>query len=363
MRICLIGNSGTKSLDKGGQTTKLRLYKSMIEKEGIDIFFIDLENFFHHPVTIFYKIRKGIKKCDRIVFISGERACKLLVPYILRINKKFNRIFVLPLVGSGLLHYSIDFLTDDKIYDFFVNKDYSCAKKHKNIEKYLKKIDYILPETLLMKDIYETYYHINNCVVLNNFRNSDLTIASNPKNKLFKIIFLSRVMSLKGIFDLLESIKFLNYEYQLDIYGTKHFDSFEDALFNSYLNDKISYKGPIDNSSTIKVIQQYDLFVFPTRATYEGTPGVIAEALLAGTPILTSNFPQAPFLLNDGFDSIFYEMFNIVDLKNKLEWCFKSKEKLRKMRKNAVRSSIKYTYKYNRDIFLEYVCGSKDNGV
>lgn len=46
MKICLIGNSGVRSNDKGGQTTKLRLYKKKIVDEGFDLTFVDLENFF-----------------------------------------------------------------------------------------------------------------------------------------------------------------------------------------------------------------------------------------------------------------------------------------------------------------------------
>ena len=45
----------------------------------------------------------------------------------------------------------------------------------------------------------------------------------------------------------------------------------------------------------VQTLANYDLSVFPTRFIGEGTPGVIVESLLAGTPVLTSNFPSYDF--------------------------------------------------------------------
>ena len=101
------------------------------------------------------------------------------------------------------------------------------------------------------------------------------------------------------------------------------------------------------------------MFVFPTRAVFEGTPGVIAESLLAGTPVLSSSFPQSKYLLNDGHDSILYKMFDKEDLKKKLLWCVSNKEQLVKMRENAKESGQKFTYSHERAKFLKYVCGKE----
>ena len=89
MRILLIGNSGTISNDKGGQTTKLRLYKKKIEEENFELSYVDLEKFTHNPFYTLRQIKKQIKICDRIVLISGERACRLLIPFINKKNRKF----------------------------------------------------------------------------------------------------------------------------------------------------------------------------------------------------------------------------------------------------------------------------------
>lgn len=357
MKICLIGNSGILSQDKGGQTTKLRLYMKKIEDEGFELFFVDLERFFHHPFSIFRKIKKGIKECNRIVLLSGERACKLLIPYINRINKKYHKTFVLPVVGSGLLHYSIDHLSNEDVYKFFVKKDFSKAKTNNKIQKQLSLIDYILPETTLLHDVYKQFYGLKNCYVFNNFREFNSSSEFKNDNN-FRMIYLSRVMEIKGIFDLLNVFsKIKNDNVVLDIYGSIELNKEEKELFFSKVKDNINYCGVIDNDNVVNLLTKYDLFIFPTRAAYEGTPGVIAESLIAGTPILTSNFPNASSLLIDGYDSVFYEMFNMDDLKEKLEWCINNKDKIREMRNNCLESSKKFTYEYNRKDFLKYVCG------
>ena len=326
MKILLIGNSGSLSNDKGGQTTKFRLYKKKILDEGFELSVIDLERFFKTPFSILRKIKKEISNCDRIVLISGERACKLLIPFINKCNKD-SRPFVLPLVGSGVLHFSLDRLSNDDQLKFF-NGDYSLGKRNRKIERELKRVTYILPETELMNKVYSEFYSLDNCYVLNNFRELKTKECQNPNNKIFRAVYLSRVIEVKGIFDLLDVAKELRNNgvmFELDIYGDFGLDDKKKKKFYSYLSDSIQYNNSIKSDESVDIISKYDLFIFPTRYLGEGTPGVIAESFLAGTPILSSSFPQSKYLLNEGHDSIFYKMFDKQDLKVKLLWCIKNK--------------------------------------
>lgn len=362
-KILFIGNSGLKHKSKDGQTTKVRLYLKKLKDEGVDVRFVDLENFIFKPFSSLLKIKAGIKWCDRIVLISAERGCKLLIPFINRYNKKYQKPFILPLVGSGVLHYSIDHLSDEEKVKFFVDGDYSIGKSQKKIERELKKITYILPETELMKKVYSEYYNLDNCVVLNNFRDFDVNVENHSISTPLKLVFLSRVMRLKGVFELIEAIKVINREQikvTLDIYGDTNFNKDDSNHFNSSLNNQIIYKGSIDNNTVIKTLSLYDLFIFPTNAVFEGTPGVIAESLIAGTPILSSNFPQAKFLLEDEYDSLLFEMFSVEDLIKKLGYVVENKKVLAQMRENALKSGRKYLYRFNRQIFLKYVCGVEE---
>lgn len=360
MKILLIGNSGRESNDKGGQTLKLRIYWQKMIDEGADVVFVELERFLKNPFKVFSKIKKGIKQCDRIVLISGERACRLLIPFINRHNKKYKKVFVLPIVGSGILHYSIDYLNNEDKNRFITEKRFDLGKNREKISKMLKKVTLILPETDLMKEVYADFYHLDNCHVLNNFRDCLIQENKMPISKPLRFIYISRVMELKGIFDLMTVVNEINSDgikVELDIYGDKVFDEKESIRFASLEKNSIKYCGSLENEQVVETIKKYDLFVFPTRAVYEGTPGVVSESLIAGVPILTSNFPQAKYLLKDGVDSIFFKMFNTADLKQKIIDIIDKKYDLFSMKKNASNSGARFTYDYEREKFLTLVCG------
>lgn len=362
--ICLIGNSGLKKHGLDGQTAKVRLYLQKIKDEGFDVFFIDLENFLKHPILILRKIRKGVKMCDRIVLISAERGCKVLIPYINKVNKKYNRKFILPLVGTSVLHYSIDKLTNDQKHNFLTNGNYATVAPNKYLIKQLSKISYILPETDSLSRVFREYYHLDNVFTLNNFRDVKPTnYLKDIKKGTLKIVYLSRVMREKGIFDALEAVKKENNDIcsiTLDIYGKKILDKKDTLLFNSLLDDNISYCGVLDNSRVIGTLSKYDLFIFPTKFVSEGTPGVIVESLIAGTPVITSDFPQAKLLLEDGKDSLFFKMGNATDLKGKLEFIIKHPNLLKALWMNASKRGKSYTYSVERNRFLKYICGIEE---
>lgn len=363
--ICLIGNSGLKKKRLDGQTAKVRLYLEKLKNEKIDFSFIDLELFIKHPLSILHKIKKEIKKCDRIVLLTAERGIKVLLPFINKCNKKKRIPFVVPLIGISTLHYAIDKLSIEEKNIFLTKCDFSMVKSPHNMAKQLSKITYILPENEMICKVFREFYRLNNIYPLNNFRDVLPINKRRINTPYLKLIFISRVMTIKGIFDLLEVVAEINTFSQniyLDIYGTLSLTRDEAVQFNAFLDKKfIKYKGILPLEKVISVFSEYDLFVFPTRYYGEGTPGVIAESLLAGTPILTSDFPQAQFLLNNGIDSIFFKMFNKEDLKMKLGNIISNKDCLTKLREGALESGKKYTYEHERKSFLKYVCGIEED--
>ncbi len=360
-RILLIGNSGNKKHGTDGQTVKVRLYYKKIKDEGFDVDFVDLENFSKKPIRTLLSIKKYLKTCSRIVLLTAERGSKILIPFINFINRKYKKQLVFPLIGISVLHTTIDNMSEENKIDFLVNGNYSLSKPDKKLVKQLKKIDYILPETLLLTKAFTNFYGLNNVYQLNNFREEKQISQAGSNSNSLRLVYVSRVMAIKGIFDILPVVKELNnegFDVVLDIYGNKKLSEEESTTFDSYLDkDHIKYKGTIDYNSVTETIANYDLFVFPTRYYGEGTPGVIAESLIAGVPIITSDFPQAKYILKNGFDSIFYKMTDIKELKDIIINIIRNKDKLIKMKANAYTSGKEYTYNHERKAFLRYICG------
>lgn len=361
-RVLVIGNSGFKHKVNDGQTIKTRIYIDKIKEEGNDVTFVDLEDFSRHPFSILLKIRKGINNNDRIILLAAERGAKLLIPFINKINKRRKKPFILPLIGIGILHNYIDRLSDSDKQNFISNHAYCCKPKKKDI-KNLKKITYILPETELISEIYKDFFGLNNVFTLNNFRDCHFEVKkSKPQKNNFNIVFLSRIWKTKGIFDLLDVVLEINQVSKLvslDIYGPKELDAEEENRFKIIIdsNPEIQYFGSISEDTVINTLAKYDLLVFPTRYFGEGTPGIISESLLAGTPVLTSDFPQARFLLKDGYNSVFFEMLNVKQLKEKLIELCEKPDLLAILSKNALESSKVFNYENSRHDFLLYVCG------
>ena len=366
-KILLIGNSGFKKNINDGQTIKTRIYLKKIKDEGFDVMFVDLDSFFRHFVVILHKIRRGIKICDRIVLLAAERGSKVLIPFINFCNRKFKKPFVLPLVGIGVLHSTIDNLSYDEVFRFFRGNDLDESRKSKKIAKQLQKIDCILPETQLICDAYTKYYHLNNVIVLNNFREYKIIDNSNIRSdSLLRVAFISRIWREKGIFDLLDVVNQVNktkMAIRLDIYGPKESIKEDNLLFDEIVSksENVNYFGTIKEGDVIYTLSKYDLLVFPTRYLGEGTPGIISESLMAGTPILTSDFLQARCLLTDGFDSVFFRMADKKDLEEKINYLIGNRNILSDMRKNALINGRKFTYEASRNVFLQYVCGVKNN--
>lgn len=366
-KILLIGNSGDISKSTDGQVTKVRLYRDILKKENAFLVFVDLERFSRHPFRTLIKIKKSINECDRIILITAQRGVKVLIPFIIFCNRKLNKPFVLPMIGVNILHYYIDKLDCDAHYLFMHNCNFLGIKPRKKDIKNFKKITYILPENKMVADVVSTFFGLHNVKILENFRDCELIKCKKKSDsKLFKLVFLSRVTNEKGIFQLFDAIDEINKNeniVSLDIFGQKFFNSEEENEFNSRLNEFVRYKGVVENNQVVNVLKEYDSFVFPTQFKSEGTPGVISEALIAGLPVISSNFSQVNCLLRNNVDSIIYDMDKTNKLVEAIMLLVKDKTMIKYLSRNAKISGQKYTYKYNRKKFCSYILGLENSKI
>ena len=355
--ILLIGNYSVGVDVFDGQRLKVRLYYDLLIRCGFSVELVDLMQIKKHPIKLFMQIKNGIKKCKTILLICAYGGAKVLIPLINKLNKGKKR-FVYSVVGISLLHYPLDGQSQDVSLDFFENNNFSNVKKAKKwMIKSLKRIDLILVETDTLAKAYRSYFELENVVTLTNFRTN--THFSDKKNH--KIVFLSRVCEQKGIFDLLGAVINLNSKGEnifLDIYGPLQMSGQEKLMFDELIKHKhINYCGEANPNSVIKIISTYELFVFPTRYLGEGTPGVLVESLLAGTPVLCSNFLQAKDILKDGYDSVFFEMFNKNELEAKISKIMGDDMIAARLKNNARISSRRYLFESNKKKFIRYIVG------
>lgn len=360
MKVCLIGNNGFGKPVFDGQRIKVRTYKNVLEHEGCAVNLVELDKPLKRIFKIRSNIKKGIKNCDVIVLITSDNGERVLIPFINRINRRYKKRFVFSQIGTSFLYPYIKSFSEEQKSLFFHKHNFLGLKPKKKVVKNLKVIDAILTETELINDAFSKFFSLNNCHFVTNFRFIDQVKSDyRPLNN--KLIYLSRVTARKGIFDLLKVLKDINenekQNFSLDIYGTIYMDEEEKALFNSFLNEKIAYKGEISQNKIIETFQQYDLLCFPTKCEGEGTPGCVIESLIAGTPVLSSSFTQADELLDNNKNSLIYEFNNNDDMKRKLVSFLGNDELYQTLKSGAFKSGYKFTFSYNRDAFLKIICG------
>jgi glycosyltransferase involved in cell wall biosynthesis len=117
-----------------------------------------------------------------------------------------------------------------------------------------------------------------------------------------RVVFLSRVAREKNLDYAIRILREVQARVVFDIYGPTADDAYWSecqALIRQLpRNVTAAYRGVVEAADVVSVFSEYDLFLFPTGGEAYGQ--VIAEALLAGTPVLTSTETAWRNLEKDG---------------------------------------------------------------
>ena len=116
-----------------------------------------------------------------------------------------------------------------------------------------------------------------------------------PEFSKLKIVFLSRISPKKNLKFALRVLSLTKSQIEFHIYGPvedrAYWSECESAMKKLPPNVDASYCGEVSPENVKKIFSEYDVFLFPTLGENYGH--VIAESLLAGTPVLTSD--QTPW--------------------------------------------------------------------
>lgn len=171
------------------------------------------------------------------------------------------------------------------------------------------------------------------------------------RNKIFKIIFLSRIVKSKNLLFILKIIKKLKLKLIFDIYGpivdSTYWAQCQNEIFSAPKNILINYKGIADINYVQSIFFKYDLFCFPSLSENFGY--VIYESLSSGTPVLCDN--NLNHLNNINSDHL--NLFFLKKIKNEKEW----KNEILKFSKLSIKEKITFKKKlinyYKSRIYLD----------
>lgn len=146
--------------------------------------------------------------------------------------------------------------------------------------------------------------------------------VSSEKSKVFRFIYVGRLLKDKGVIELLEAAKNLHkkgFSFELYLYGDitsgNNSSLMKEDILKYDSECYISFKGHEDN-----IINAYlgsDCIVLPSYR--EGLPRSVAEANSMKIPALVTNVPGCRELIRDNVNGFLFEVKNVADIVHKME--------------------------------------------
>ena len=144
-----------------------------------------------------------------------------------------------------------------------------------------------------LNDLYKFGFGSKCIVVSQGFKFLNLINLKNLRldsSRVKKVLFLSRLHSIKGIYELLEVWKIINPSgWVLNIAGPDecgNLKKINNFIYLHNLQNSINILGPADNALKSELFSEADLFVLPSYSENFGL--VILEALAYGLPVITT---------------------------------------------------------------------------
>jgi glycosyltransferase involved in cell wall biosynthesis len=166
------------------------------------------------------------------------------------------------------------------------------------IEQTLKRIDRMIVLGSSLKILFDGLIPEEKLSVVPNGLNIalDKVRYKNPKKDHLMILFLSNLIETKGFKEVLYSVKKVtqnhrNVRYIFAGAWRKDKDELEceDCLKREKIKDYVEFRGSVTGRNKTRLLQNADVFVFPTYYPMEGHPWVIVEAMASGLPIITTD--------------------------------------------------------------------------
>jgi glycosyltransferase involved in cell wall biosynthesis len=159
----------------------------------------------------------------------------------------------------------------------------------------------------------------------------------------FKILYLGRVTDDKGIMELMQAVKLLkekNYNFELTVVGDGGFmPDIREFIQNHQIDDTVRLIGAIDDSTLVAhYYKSSDIYILPTY--HEGFPRTLYEAMIFGTPIITTFVGGIPGLMKDGFNCKEIKPKSVQSIVERLEFAFNNYDKMIEYAKNGFKTVI-----------------------
>jgi len=150
-----------------------------------------------------------------------------------------------------------------------------------------------------------------------------VTDRTYEKREVYKLLFVGRLDSAKGIFELIDAVKVLKekgLKFELRIVGDGPELEHAKVKVNQLdLTANVHFYGAIMDMNRLKQIYiESDIYILPSY--HEGFPRTIYEAMMFGTPIITTFVGGIPFLMKDNENCFRIAPESVESICDKLEY-------------------------------------------
>jgi glycosyltransferase involved in cell wall biosynthesis len=159
-----------------------------------------------------------------------------------------------------------------------------------------------------------------------------------------KLLFVGSICKRKGILDLLESLKTVDFQYELHILGEFSSSSLEiicREIQNSH-NLNLIFHGYLESPEKEHYYINSDILVLPSYA--EGFPMVIPEAMAYGCAIISTRISGIPEIVENGINGFLIDPGQVNLLRNKIIFLNNNRDVLINFRKMSLILSQKFDF-------------------
>ena len=295
-----------------------------------------------------------VKEVTPLIFKSQPLTFKYsLLKNLLKETDIIHHHYPFPNMEMALLRYK-DILSKKKLiitwHANIKNSRWSWIGKYYNpiIRKILNRARYIVvtsPQLLEYSEILQEYADKVRVIPLSfDPRFSEFSRQRKyPLNRKFRLLFVGKLRTYKGLMFLLNAISDLDVE--LTIVGEgENEKQLMDQVLAYGIKNKVRFLKGINADELIKIYQESDVFVLPSINEAEAFGVVQLEAMANGLPVINTNLKSGvPFVSLDNITGITVEPQNSVALKNAINQLLSNPDTYEAYSKNAIKRSKEFS--------------------
>ena len=323
--MIFIGPLGGGNIPKNGASIKNFYIVNYLKSHKKNLMTLDTENWKKQPLLLIKILVTLIlrRKAQYIISTNSASAYKVLI--LLKFLKIKNVLYWV--IGGSLA-------------DNIENGKYQI-EAYKNIRQIIVEGDN------MRKKMHKL--GLKNVITVPNFKSITYIPRKSYSSTKTKFVFLSRIIPQKGCSYIIDVVKTLsdmgyNNRFQVDFYGP--IDNGYKQLFEESIKDinNINYNGFLDlrNIKNYDVLSNYDVMLFPTYWAGEGFPGIAIDALIAGLPIIATDWNMNSEIIKNNQSGFLIPPHDKSALAEAMIKCIENKETVNNMSRYCQNNCMSY---------------------